>query len=60
MSQQIQVRAHDTHLTCWVDKKVAVGNWITFKHAPAIMWEVLWAGEPTDFTPNRGWNVGGL
>jgi hypothetical protein len=57
---QVQLQSDSTHLTCWVDKTVKPGNKITLKHHPEMWWDVIWVSQPIDFTPNRGWKVGGL
>jgi hypothetical protein len=57
---QVKLKSHDTHLTCWVDKYVKTGDRVTLKHAPAVLWDVIWVSQPTDEIPNRGWKVGGL
>ncbi len=59
MLVQVDLRADNRYMTCWVEPKVKVGNTITLKnHAePSTLWEVLRVGEPTDPSQiKRGWN----
>jgi len=65
--ERVQVRlvANDSHLTCWVDQKVKVGNFITLKNSetPSQMWEVVSVSEPknvSQINSNRDYRVGGL
>ena len=59
MLVQVDLKADNRLLTCWVEDRVKVGNTITLKNheEPCKLWTVLRVGEPKDRTQiNRGWN----
>lgn len=59
MLVQVDLKSDNRMMTCWVEPKVRVGNFITLKNheEPARMWEVLRVGEPQERSRiNRGWN----
>lgn len=59
MLVQVDLRAGNREMTCWVEDRVKVGNVITLKNYehPSRLWEVLRVGEPKDRSQiNRGWN----
>lgn len=59
MLVQVDLRAGERLLTCWVEPKVKVGNRITLKNheRPHLFWEVLRVGEPQEPSQiKRGWN----
>lgn len=62
---QVKLQSGTTHLTCWVDKKVCPGNFITLKDSEDTFraWEVLSVGEPkkaSKIKSHRDYRVGGL
>lgn len=59
MLVQVDLRATDRFLTCWVEPKVKVGDRITLKNSaePTVLWDVLSVGQPHPSTDiKRGWN----
>ena len=59
MLVQVDLRAENRMLTCWVEPKVKVGNFITLKNheEPSRLWEVLRVGEPQNPAQiKRGWH----
>ena|SRR6266478_737536 len=57
---QADLKSGDTLLTCWVDKKIRVGNRVTLKKEPERWWNVLWVSQYHDEVPDSKWKVGGL
>lgn len=60
---QVKLLQGDSVLTCWVDRDVKVGNWITLKNGPEGLWSVYSVGEPvkaSSINSNRDYRVGGL
>ncbi len=56
---QVDLKAKDRYLTCWVEPKVKVGDRITLKnHAePKLLWDVLRVGEPQEKSKiYHGWH----
>lgn len=58
--RQVHLTTGNTHLTCWVDKNVKVGDKLTLKVDPELLWDVLWVSEKHDSLPDKTWKVGGL
>lgn len=50
MLVQVDLQAGNRFLTCWVEPRVKVGNFITLKNheQPQLLWQVLRVGEPQE------------
>ena len=57
---QVRLKSGNTRLTCWVDKKVHLGNRVSLKKDAERFWDVLWVSQPHDEIPDSKWKVGGL
>jgi hypothetical protein len=59
MLVQVDLRAGDRLLTCWVEPRVKVGDQITLRNSaePGLRWDVLRVGEPRPSGEiKRGWH----
>lgn len=62
----VTLQAGKTTRTCWVDKRVALGNELTLKDSeePERWWTVTWVSAQArtkfELGNQSGWHVGGL
>lgn len=57
---RVHLESGTTHLDCWVDKKVKVGDQVTLKNSdePDRWWDVITIAE--GWRNESDWKVGGL
>ena len=60
MMQQVHLKANDTHLITWVDRKVKKGDRCTLKGYD-LLYDVIETYDTLDMDKiNRAWRVGGI